>query len=98
MMAVFQIELCALASWSAGRFHPEFLVPYTFTAIIPATAGILGSRYLNPRQNVLLVVGVFYISSILTAYAGSGELFPIRFYRAIFLDASSLIPPMLFIL
>jgi hypothetical protein len=98
MMTLFQFELFAVASISAGRLHPEFLVPYTVTAIVPAVAGIAGSRYFSPRQNAWLIAAVFYISAVLAAYVGSGEVLPLRFYQAIFLDFSSLIPPLLFVL
>src|SRR6267142_2141386 len=110
MVAVFQLDLAIVL----GQLRAAVFTPYTVTCIIPALAGLVGDRYLSKVKydlqigsryfligklaNAVLIIGVFYVGSVLLAFYGSGKFWPIFFLQHIFVSAGFLVPPLVFIL
>jgi hypothetical protein len=59
-----------------------------------------GDRYLGFGKiaSAFLIIGVFYVGSVLLAFHNRGEFTPFLFLQAIFVSEGSLIPPLAFIL
>src|SRR5882724_4538838 len=74
MIVVFELDMALIFS-GQNRIDSFIFMPYNVVCMIPAVAGIIGDKYLGLRKlaNTCLIIGVFYIGSVLLAFRNRGK-------------------------